>query len=44
MRDVTVVLREAMTDILMMHGTSSTPNIMDDLRMKLIDSQPSART
>jgi len=41
---VMLVLREAMTDILTMHATSSTPNVMDDLRMKLIDSQPSART
>ena len=38
MRAVTPVLREAMTDILMMLGTSLTPNIMDDLWMKLIDS------
>jgi len=44
MRAVMLVLREAMTDILTMYGTSSTPNVMDDLQMKLIDSQPSART
>ena len=44
MRAVTPVLREAMTDTLMTLGTSLTPNDMDDLRMKLIDSQPSART
>ena len=44
MRAVMLVLREAMIDILMTHGTSSTPNVMDDLWMKLIDSQPSART
>ena len=44
MRDVTVVLQEAMTDTLMTLGTSLTPNDMDDLRMKLIDSQPSAKT
>jgi hypothetical protein len=44
MRAIMLVLREAMTDILMTHGTSSMPNVMDDPRMKLIDSQPSART
>jgi hypothetical protein len=41
---VMLVLREATTDILKTHGTSSTPNVMDDLRVKLIDSQPSAIT
>ena len=44
MRAAMLVLREAMTDILMTHGTISTPNVMDDMRMKLINSQPSART
>ena len=41
---IMLVLREAMTDTLMTHRTSSTPNAMDDLQMKLIDSQLSART
>ena len=41
---ITLVLQEAMTDTLMTHGTSSTPNVKDDLQTKLIDSQPSART
>jgi len=44
MRVVMLVLQEALTDIPMTLGTSSTPDVMDDLRMKLIDSQPSART
>jgi len=44
MRAIMLTLQEAMADILMTHGTSSTPNVMDSLRMKLIDSQPSART
>jgi len=43
MRAITLVLREATTNTLMTHGTSSTPNDMVDLRMKLIDSQPLAR-
>ena len=43
MRAVTPVLREAMTDTLMTLGTPLTPNVMDDLQMKLIDSQPSAK-
>jgi len=44
MRAVMLALREAMPDILMTHRTSSTQNVMDDLQMKLIDSQPSTRT
>ena len=44
MKAIMLVLRKAMIDTLMMHETSSMPDVMDDLWMKLIDSQPSART
>ena len=44
MRVTMLVLQEVTAAILLTHGTSSMPNVMDDLRMKLTDSRPSART
>ena len=44
MRAITPVLQEVTTTTTKTHGTSSKPNFMDDLRMKLIDSRPSGRT
>jgi hypothetical protein len=43
MRAITPVLREVTTATTMTRGISSTRNVMDALRMKPIDSQPSAR-
>ena len=37
-RAIVLVLQEVTAAILMLHGTSSTPNVMDGLRMKLTDS------
>ena len=44
MRAIMLVPQEAMTDIPTTHGTSSTPNVTNDLQMKLIDFRPLART
>jgi len=44
MKVTMMVLREVTASTLMMHGTSSTPNVTVDLLMKPTVSWPSART
>ena len=44
MKTVTLVLQEIAIASPMTHEISSMPSVMDIMRMKLIDSQPSART